>query len=202
MEKEGIGTKATRADIIQTLYDRKYITGSSIKVTALGQCVIEILQEFCPTIVSVKLTREIEEKMLNLQNNKETHESILAHVISHLKPVLEGLKSREQTIGEALSDAVGKARLQERTIGNCPTCKTGKLMILRSRKTGKRFIGCTNYFENSCKTSFPLPQTGTVKPTGRTCTSCGWPTLVVFRKRKRRWTLCLNPACPGKKERK
>jgi DNA topoisomerase-1 len=202
MEKEGIGTKATRADIIHTLFDRKYIAGSSIRVTALGQCIIEILQEFCPAIVSVKLTREIEEKMLNIQNNKETHESILAHVISRLEPVLEGLKSREQAIGEALSDAVGKARLQERTIGNCPTCKTGKLVILRSRKTGKRFIGCTNYFENSCKTAFPLPQTGTVKPTGRTCTSCGWPTLVVFRKRRRRWTLCLNPACPGKKERK
>lgn len=202
MEREGIGTKATRADIIQTLYDRKYITGDSIKVTELGQCIIEILQEYSPTIVSVKLTREIEEKMQNIQTNREKRDSILAHAINRLKPVLEELKNGEEAIGEALSHAVGKVRLQERVISDCPTCKTGKLTILRSRKTGKRFVGCTNYFENSCKTSFPLPQTGTVKPTGRTCTSCGWPVLLVFRRRRRPWTLCLNPACPTKKGRK
>ncbi len=201
MEKEDIGTKATRGDIIQTLYDRKYITGGSIKVTELGQCIIEILRKYSPTIISVELTREIEEKMQNIQTHGEKRENIIAHAISHLRPLLKELKNHEEAIGDALSTALRKARLHERTIGNCPTCKTGKLTILRSRKTGKRFVGCSNYFENSCQTSFPLPQTGTLKPTGRTCVSCGWPTLLVFRKRRRPWTLCINPACP-KKERK
>jgi DNA topoisomerase-1 len=36
MEKEGIGTKATRAEIIDTLYRRGYIVGSSIKATDLA----------------------------------------------------------------------------------------------------------------------------------------------------------------------
>jgi DNA topoisomerase-1 len=202
MEKEGIGTKATRADIIQTLYNRKYIVDKNIRVTELGQSVTEILQKHAPTVVSVKLTRELEEKMQRIQNNEEKRENILAEAINNLKPVLKELKRREETIGQTLSEAVRKSKLQDRIVGDCPTCKTGKLVILRSRKTGKRFVGCTNYFESSCKTSLPLPQRGTVKPTGRTCNVCGWPTVIVFMRGKRPWILCLNPACSKKEERK
>ncbi len=200
MDKEEIGTKATRADIIQTLYDRKYIIEESIKVTELGQNITDILQEYAPTVVSVKLTRDFEEKMQLIQHNEEKRENVLAEAINRLKPVLEELKSKEEEIGETLNEAVRQARLHERIIGNCPTCETGKLMILHSRKTGKRFIGCTNYFKSGCKTSFPLPQLGTVKPTGKTCNICSWPTVTVFRKGKRPWRLCINPACPKKLE--
>jgi DNA topoisomerase-1 len=202
MEAEQIGTKATRADITQTLYERNYIKERSIKVTELGQSVTNILQKHAPTVVSVKLTRELEEKMQRIQNNKEKRENILDDVVNRLKPVLDELRSREKTIGQTLSEAVRQIRVQERIIGNCPTCKTGKLMILRSRKTGKRFVGCTNYFKGNCKTSFPLPQRGTVKPTGRNCNACGWATVIIFRKGRRPWRLCLNPACPKKEWRK
>ncbi len=198
MEKERIGTKATRADIIQTLYQRRYISGESIKVTELGYNVTEILHAYAPSVVSVKLTRELEEKMQRIQNNEEKRENVLADAIQHLVLVFKELKSHEKKIGQILSEAVRHSRLQERMIGNCLTCETGKLMILRSRKTGKRFVGCTNYFKGSCNTSFPLPQLGTLKPTGRTCNACGWLTLAVFRKGKRPWMLCLNPACPRK----
>jgi len=202
MEKEGIGTKATRADIIQTLYDRKYVTEENIKVTELGQDVTEILQKHAPTIVSVKLTQELEEKMQRIQKNEEKRENVLAEAINCLKPVLEELESQEKIIGQALSEALRQSKLQERIIGDCPTCETGKLVIIRSRKTGKRFVGCTNYFHSRCKTSFPLPQHGIVKPTGRICPVCGWPTVIVFKRGKRPWRLCLNSACPKKEERK
>ena len=46
MEKEGIGTKATRAATIQTLYDRKYLQGAErLVVSELGSEVIEILSK-------------------------------------------------------------------------------------------------------------------------------------------------------------
>jgi DNA topoisomerase-1 len=69
---------------------------------------------------------------------------------------------------------------------------------LRSKKTGKRFVGCTNYFEGKCKAAFPLPQKGLVKPLGNVCKSCGWPTVRIWMKGKRPWNLCLNPKCPSK----
>jgi len=202
MEEAEIGTKATRADIIQTLYDRKYVRDERMVVTDLGFDVLEVLEKYCPAVVSIKLTKELEERMDKIQVNNEKRENVLIDAVEILKPVVEELKKKEKIIGEQLSDAIKRARVEERTIGACPICNTGKLMILYSRKTSKRFIGCTNYFKGLCKTSFPLPQRGTVRPLGKNCRGCGWPTVLVRIKGRRPWTLCFNPQCPLKEERR
>jgi DNA topoisomerase-1 len=202
MEEYGIGTKATRADIIETLYNRRYIADERIVVTDLGFDIIDILSKYAPRVISVKLTQELERKMEQIQSNSEKRENILLEAVEQLKPQLEQFKEKESQIGEALSNAIKRARMQERIIGNCPTCGTGELMILYSRKTRKRFIGCTNYFKGICKTSFPLPQRGTAKPLGKNCSSCGWPLVRVQIRGRRPWRLCFNPDCPLKKERK
>jgi DNA topoisomerase-1 len=202
MEQEGIGTKATRADIIETLYKRGYITDERITVTDLGIDVTQVLQKHASPVISVKLTRELEQKMEHIQEGTEKRENVLAETIERLKPVLAEMKQQEKAIGEALNEAIKKARIQERTIGPCPTCHTGKLTIIYSRATRKRFIGCTNYFQKTCTTSFPLPQMGTVKTTSRSCRACGWPLLYVRMAGRRPWNLCFNPTCPTKNERR
>ncbi len=199
MEKEEIGTKATRAATIQTLYDRKYIHGTdSLVVSDLGFEVTDVLAKYCPSVVSPELTRKLEEKMNEIQQGIETKEAVLQKVIEILKPVTLELKEKESIIGKQLSLALKKARLEERIVGACPKCADGKLLILRSKKTGKRFVGCSNYFEGKCNVTFPLPQSGTVKPLDSACKSCGWSTLRVWMKGKRPWKLCLNPNCPSK----
>ena len=198
MEKEEIGTKATRAGIIQTLYDRKYVYEERIIVTELGFKVIEVLKKYCPTVISPALTRKLEEKMSEIQQRKETKENVLQSAVEILKPAAEKLKEKKQVIGAQLTQALKKSKLEEKTIGACPTCQNGKLVILYSRKTGKRFVGCTNYFAGKCKTAFPLPQRGSVKPTGSVCKSCGWRTVRVWMRGKRPWNLCFNPECPAK----
>jgi len=200
MEERGIGTKATRADIVETLYSRGYIAEKRIFVTSLGFDVAETLGKYCPTVVSVELTRDLEEKMEQIQNNEAKRVNVLVEAVDRLKPTLERFKTRETVIGEALSAAIKRARMEERIIGQCPDCGTGQLMILYSRKTGKRFIGCTNYFKGKCKTSFPLPQRGTVKPARRSCRACEWPLLDVRMKGRRPWALCFNPNCPLKEK--
>lgn len=200
MEEMEIGTKATRAEIIQTLYDRKYVREERMMVTDLGFEIIEVLKKYCPTVVSIKLTKELEERMNKIQLNSEKRENVLVDAVDALKPVIESLKEKEDKIGQQLSDAVKKAKLEERIIGTCPKCNTGKLMILYSRKSGKRFVGCTNFFKGICRTSFPLPQKGIVRPLGRNCRGCGWPTVQIRMKGRRPWNLCFNPECPLKKE--
>lgn len=202
MEETEIGTKTTRANIIQTLYDRKYVRDERIVVTDLGFEVLDVLEKYCPTVVSIKLTRELEERMNKIEVNNEKREDVLVDAVEIVKQVTETLKEKEKMIGKQLSNAMKRARLEERTIGTCPICNTGKLMILYSRRTGKRFVGCTNYFKGSCKTSFPLPQKGTVRSLGRNCRGCGWPTVHVRIKGRRPWTLCFNPKCPLKEERR
>jgi DNA topoisomerase-1 len=202
MEETEIGTKATRANIIQTLYDRNYARDERIIVTDLGFEVLDVLKKYCPTVVSVNMTEELEEKMNKIQTDDKKRRAVLMEAVEILKPVIEELKQKQGIIGEQLSSAIKKARFEERTVGTCPICNTGRLVVLYSRRTGKRFIGCTNYFKGSCKASFPLPQRGAVKPLRRHCRRCGWPTVHVQMRGKRPWTLCFNPKCPLKEERR
>ncbi len=104
MEKENIGTKATRAATIQTLQDRKYVCGTgNFAVSELGFEVAEILSNYCPTIVSPELTRSLEQEMDDIQEGKETKEAVLQNAVSILKPVMSELKAKESEIGQRLS---------------------------------------------------------------------------------------------------
>jgi DNA topoisomerase I len=203
MEKEEIGTKATRAATIQTLYDRKYLEGGqSMKVTDLGFEVTEVLRNYCPSVVSSEMTRKLEEKMEQIQLKQETKQNVLQDTVEILKPVTSALKEKQAQIGAQLGQTIKQKRLEDRTIGKCPKCHTGNLVILHSKKTGKRFVGCTNFFEGKCNNTFPLPQTGTIKPTATPCRACGYPIIKVLINPKLPWNLCLNPACPAKEQRK
>jgi DNA topoisomerase-1 len=198
MEQAGIGTKATRADIIQTMYDRGYVKNDRMAVTKLGIEVLSVLERYCPALASTKLTREMEETISKIRANSEKRESVLSETVKTLKPIMRSLKENESAIGQLLSEVISQSKLEERIVGRCPTCRTGQLVILRSRKSGKRFIGCTGYFDGSCNTSFPLPQRGSLTPSSRTCHACGWPTVQVRAKGTRSWIACFNPQCPLK----
>jgi DNA topoisomerase I len=200
MENEQIGTKATRATTIQTLFDRKYLRGTvEFAVSDIGFEVTEVLSKYCPTIVSPEFTRRLEQEMEAIQQGKQTKQTVLQKATETLKAVSAILKEKEGDIGTKLSKAVYESRIQERSIGSCPKCVNGELVVLRSKKSGKRFVGCTNYFEGKCKTAFPLPQIGIIKPFSD-CKRCGYPTVAVYNRGKKPWILCLNQDCPAKGE--
>ncbi|MCW3995370.1 MAG: DNA topoisomerase I [Candidatus Bathyarchaeota archaeon] len=198
MEEEEIGTKATRAATIQTLSDRKYVSGTDqLFVSELGFEVVDVLTKYCPDVVSSELTRTLERQMEEIQQGKQNKQVVLQTVKDALKPITSTLKANETTIGAQLKDALQNLRLQERVVGNCPKCCDGRLVVLRSKKTGKRFVGCTNYFGGKCGLAYPLPQTGTIKAIG-VCKSCGAPMMMVYAKSRKPWKLCLNPQCSSK----
>jgi DNA topoisomerase I len=199
MEKEEIGTKATRAAIIQTLINRKYLNSSDcFSVSRLGFEVIDVLEKYCPSITLPKLTKQIEAEMNRIQEGIQTKEVVLQDAIETLRPAISELKTNQSVVGSKLSEALNKSREEQRTIGICPKCSDGKLVILRSRKTGKRFVGCSNYFKTKCNVTFPLPQVGTIKPLASQCKNCGSPEIYVLRNTRKPWHLCLNPNCPTK----
>jgi len=69
LEKLNLGTKATRHDIVDSLFDRNYLKrGKSIEVTDLGLSTVEVLDKYCPDILDAKLTREFEEDMEKITN--------------------------------------------------------------------------------------------------------------------------------------
>lgn len=78
----------------------------------------------------------------------------------------------------------------------CPQCAGGMLMVIRSRSTGKRFIGCSNY-SGGCTASSPLPQRGLLRATRKRCAGCGWPVVALRYGRGRPWQRrCSNLRCP------
>ncbi len=80
----------------------------------------------------------------------------------------------------------------------CPECHIGKLMVIRSRKTKKRFIGCSNYY-NGCRASSPLIQRGMICTTKIPCNTCAWPIILFRYTRKQKWSRqCCNIKCESR----
>ena len=80
----------------------------------------------------------------------------------------------------------------------CPQCHIGQLMVIRSRTTRKRFMGCSNYY-NGCRASSPLLQKAKLRATKIRCELCLWP-IVLFRySRKQKWSRqCSNFVCESR----
>ena len=169
-----------------------------MKVTDLGFAVIDVLRRYLPQVLSVQMTRTLEGNMEKIQSGELKEEEALSQVISFLNPLLQEFKSMETTIGKELYQALQNSTKESLKIGTCPACKTGELTIIRSRKTGKRFIGCTNYPSGTCNFSAPIPQSGIIQATGKGCQTCGFPTILVRYKGKRVWRLCINTKCESK----
>ena len=194
MEHEQIGTKATRADIIATLFKREYLSSDrgGIKVTDLGFAVVESMRERVPAIVSTELTRSMEEQLEKVEQGGDSV-PVIEYAVDRLVESLAAFRSGQAEIGRQ----IGAAAKPAASIGQCPLCKTGSLRMIRSKKTKKRFVGCSNY-SSGCRASAPLPQKGTVKSYGKVC-KCGWPIIWVGFGRGRKWTTCVNMQCPYKK---
>jgi len=195
MEKRGLGTKATRANIIQTLYDRGYVKEKNIEVTQFGEKVSEVLNKHCPKIVSEDLTKKFEEEMEKIQEKKKKREDVVNEAKKVLVGILEEFENKEQNIGEGLSEAYISSKKNEKIIGECPECGS-ILRIIRSKRTGKRFIGCKNY--PKCNKSFPLPQFGNIKVLKEKCKECGLSVIQVYTKGKRPYKMCIDHKCKTK----
>jgi len=201
LEKQKIGTKSTRSEIIDILYKRAYITEKKIVVSELGLKIYEVLQKYCQEVVSVKFTRILEERMEKIEKGLDEKRAVLGYNVKKLETILLKFKQNEEIIGNSIVGAIKKGTLEKQVIGACPVCAKGKLVVVRSRTTGKRFAGCSNFSEGLCNAAFPLPQFQyKIKLKRKICKICSWP-MITVSSGKRFWDLCLNPACPKKKNR-
>jgi len=196
LEKNGLGTKATRAAIIDTLFNRGYVVGNnSIEATVFGEKTVEVLEKQCPEVVDVSLTRHFENELEDISGKKKTVDEVLGEAKKTLEKILKKFKDKEKLIGEELVLANRKHEDIQNAVGKCPVCKEGTLMI----KTGKfgRFIACNRYPE--CKATFALPKGAKILTTQNVCKECGYPMIQVIRARTRPQEVCINPDCPSKK---
>jgi len=195
LESRGLGTKATRAQIIQNLIDREYVDGKSIEVTELGMKTVETLSKYCAEILDDNFTREIEEGMEKIREDKETPKHILDQAKKDLEVVLHKFKENELKIGKELSESYIETEREKNSIGTCLGCG-GTLMIKKSIKNKSRFIACSAYPD--CTVTFSIPQKGVIKALDKPCEHCKYP-MINIRSGKKSQNVCINPKCSGKK---
>lgn len=194
LEKRGLGTKATRAEVVDTLYRREYARGNPMEATELGSTVVKALEEHAPAIISEELTRRFEEKLQRIQSKEEVKERVLEEAREELTRILKEMKGREGPIGQRLGEALMEKERRKGIVGKCPKC-SGDLRIIRSRRTGKIFVGCSNY--PKCSTSYPLPQKDGIRTTTRLCKACSLPMVSIPFGRKRVLS-CVDMNCRSK----
>src|SRR2546426_6519639 len=189
MEDENIGTKATRAEIIEILFRRGYIKNTRIEATSLALKIISLLNTYCPLIIDPAFTAKVEASMDNIQTLQTSRLRVLTETLDHLRPVMLDLISREDEIGSQLAEVATLQRIANLTFDYpCPQCGS-KLKIIRSRTSGKRFIGCTGY-DMGCRFTLPLPQFGNLSITQTKCKICGFQLVQARTKGRRPLTSC------------
>ena len=160
----------------------------------------EILTKYCPKVTNTSFTRELENMMANIELNKESREKAVIEAIDNLKPIIYDLKKQEKELGKELSKTIKGMKQNEITFDvPCPVCGS-KLLVVKSRKSGKRFIGCSGMWENKCRFSLPLPQFGTLMLSDKKCKECGFQIIQVKSKGKRPLVSC--PKCFVEKKKK
>jgi DNA topoisomerase-1 len=238
MEDLGLGTKATRADIIQHLYDRNYVRDNPVEPTELGVALIaafDAATEKAPVDISSSgMTAELERQMDRISEGELRRDEVVAEsqeMLEHAWRLLDGHLAD-------IRERIKSGAREDLTLGVCKNCG-GQLRVLRG-KTGKRFAACVGAPEpegearpgasdttgagprdgtggdaadggaggagarprRGCGQTFPLPQRGTIVPTGKTCAECGWPEIKVTGAsgRGRPWVLCIDIDCPSKEK--
>ncbi len=193
MEELGLGTKATRHNIIQTLITRGYAKGNPLEASKKAIAVIKALKEYAEKITSPEMTAELELDMDGIANGDLEKSKVVDISRKALKEIFGILSLKKAEIGKAIGEGIK----EDEIVGKCqnPGCG-GNLLIRFSPKTRKKFISCSNY--PKCDKSFSMPQNGLILTTETPCKACNFPVIRVIRKGKRPWDLCINPACPSK----
>lgn len=197
MEARGLGTQATRALILQILYNRGYLVGNSVEVTELGMNLSNILEKNVSDVVSERLTRRFEEKIDAIQEGKAKMQDVLEEAKKKITKICNAFKKKEAKIGEELTEAVIKTQDKQSILGKCKC--GGVLKVFKMWRTGTRFVGCTRH-NKGCKIGYPLPRNGLIISTDKECGECRTPIIQVRPQGRKPFRMCLDPKCPKKKE--
>ncbi len=210
MEERGLGTKATRADIIQKLYDRGYVYSNPPIPSETGIAMYKAFKAHVPRMATAEMTAELEADMDKIASGEITKDDVLAES----REMLHGTTKEMQERSEDLAKVIWAGMDEDKFLGPCEVCleigrtvhedgAPNRLRVIDLRG-GKRFWGCEGYnrddpeHADSCRNSGPLPGRGyELWRLEERCSVCEKrPRLTVKGFRGRPWKLCLNDDCP------
>ncbi len=122
----GIGTVATRADIIEKLFNSQLmeLRGKHIFTTSKGRQLLDLVPE---ELRSPALTAEWEDKLSRIEAGKLTKSEFVSDIKGYTKEIVQQIKSSEDTF-----------KHDNLTGSKCPDC--GKLMMEVDNKKGRMLV--------------------------------------------------------------
>lgn len=182
MEKNNLGTVATRADIIEKLFNTFLIekkNNKEIHITSKGRQLLDLAPDKLKT---PSLTSEWETKLTNISKGKANKDSFIEEIKDYTKTIVKDIKNSDS-----------KFKHDNLTKNKCPNCgkfmlevngKKGKILVCQDREcnTRKTVSQITNSRCPNCHKKLELRGEGDKKVFA--C-SCGYrEKLSAFNKRK------------------
>ncbi|MCI4330966.1 MAG: DNA topoisomerase I [Thermoplasmata archaeon] len=190
MERLGLGTKSTRHDVLQKLFDRHYVTQKMLEPTGTGIAVTEALRAHAPVITRPEMTHRLEEDMELVAQSKKPKAEVLAESREMLREAYELLARNAEGVRKTLTGALDRQHF----VGPCAKCG-GALQMARSPR-GARWVQCVNN-PASCTATYALPAAGFIEPAPEfLCATCKVPRVRIVFRGQRPDLYCINPECP------
>lgn len=175
-ENDGLGTEATRANIIETLLKRKFLERkgkTKLVSTKEGRSVIDALDN---EVTSPGLTAIWEAQLKKIEKGEASEAQFTEILLKSLRSMIEKGKGKTVTIkGASIEPLPGHGEI-------CPKCGVGKMvtrMLHKGEHKGKKFLVCDAWSKddpNSCKHAvWPNTPRKEIKPIeghGEICPQC------------------------------
>lgn len=185
MEKKGLGTVATRADIIEKLFGSFLMEkkGKEIQITSKGKQLLELVPQ---DLKKPDLTADWEKKLMAISKGKLADTQFMSEITGYTKAIIREIQTAD-----------GKFRHDNLTRHKCPECgkymlevngKHGKMLVCQDRECGYRetIARKTNARCPVCHKKMEM--TGKGEAQRFTC-SCGYKEkLSAFQERKKKET--------------
>lgn len=152
-EKAGIGTDATRSNIIEGLFKREYIGNEkkAIVPTPKGEDLIGLMERVAPQLADPVLTALWEDRLSQIEAGTVSLQQFEGELGTWLKTLIERMKSMAPPKAPRALRAEGDGPgMVSGPVHACPAC--GKPMRQRNGASGA-FWGCSGY--PGCKTTLP-----------------------------------------------
>ena len=187
MERKGLGTKSTRHEIIQKLYERNFVEGRYLKPTNSGIAMVAALEAHAKRITEPEMTAHLEEDMDGVARGIRTEREVVHESQEMLDDILGIMDKNRDSIGRFIKQALK----DQNVVGTCPK-DGGDLYIARTKRGGK-YLTCKNVA--ICKTYHSVPQRGMLESTDEKCPVCN-SILLKHTEGRRVVTICVNSECP------
>jgi len=168
LEEQGIGRPSTYVPILSTIQDRGYVQQEQRRFvpTWLGVTVNEIMNKHFPDIVDTGFTAEMERKLDDVEEGRQSWTEFLHGFYGDFKVSMEKAEAEMDRVQKPVEE------IDER----CPEC--GRNLVIRTGRFG-RFISCSGFPECRYRRSF-------VNKTGALCPQCGGDLVERKTKQKKR----------------